>query len=70
MAKSNCNDLLQAVILQAFKDQHIEVNVEQANVSDDLPSGQKPVDINISIVGESQVTYQDVYDTVSKSGYV
>ena len=40
--------------------------MEQANVPDNLPSGKKPVDINISIVGESQVTYQDVYDAVSK----
>ena len=40
--------------------------MEQGDVPDNLPSDKKPVDINISIIGESQVTYQDIYDAVSK----
>ena len=40
--------------------------MEQGDVPNNLPSGKKTVDINISIIGESQVTYQDIYDAVSK----
>ena len=40
--------------------------MEQGDVPNNLPSGKKTVDINISIIGESQVTYQDIYDAVSE----